>query len=122
VIVFKGGKPAFTLGSPGGSTIITTVLQTIVNHLDLGMDLMRALAAPRMSERNGSQTQVEADFIGGAQATGLARFGHQWMMDKSDPEIGAANAIRFNPDGTVTAISEPVRHGIGSALVQKKAH
>ncbi|MFA9274052.1 MAG: gamma-glutamyltransferase [Candidatus Aquirickettsiella gammari] len=122
VIVFKDGKPAFTVGSPGGSTIITTVLQTIVNHLDLGMDLMRALAAPRMSERNGSQTQVEPDFIGSAQATGLARFGHQWMMDKSSPEIGAANAIRFNPDGTVTAISESVRHGVGSALVQKKAH
>ncbi|MFZ6818823.1 gamma-glutamyltransferase [Undibacterium sp. Ji22W] len=122
VIVLKDGKPAFTVGSPGGSTIITTVLQTIVNHLDLGMDLMRALAAPRMSERNAAQTQVEPDFIGGVQATGLARFGHQWAMDKSDSEIGAANAIQFNSDGTVTAISEPMRHGVGSALVQKKAH
>ena len=122
VIAFKDGKPAFTVGSPGGSTIITTVLQTIVNHIDLNMDMLRALAAPRMSERNAAQTQVEPNFIGGPQATGLARFGHQWNLDKSDAEIGAASAIRFNPDGTVTAISEPARHGIGSALVQKKAH
>nr|WP_315483337.1 gamma-glutamyltransferase [uncultured Undibacterium sp.] len=122
VIAFKDGKPAFTVGSPGGSTIITTVLQTIVNHIDLNMDMLRALAAPRMSERNAEQTQVEPNFIGGPQATGLARFGHQWNLDKSDAEIGAASAIRFNPDGTVTAISEPARHGIGSALVQKKAH
>lgn len=122
VIAFKDGKPAFTVGSPGGSTIITTVLQTIVNHIDLNMDMLRALAAPRMSERNSAQTQVEPNFIGGPQATGLARFGHQWNLDKSDAEIGAASAIRFNPDGTVTAISEPARHGVGSALVQKKAH
>ena len=122
VIAFKDGKPAFTVGSPGGSTIITTVLQTIVNHIDLNMDMLCALAAPRMSERNAAQTQVEPNFIGGPQATGLARFGHQWNLDKSDAEIGAASAIRFNPDGTVTAISEPARHGIGSALVQKKAH
>ncbi|MBC3808366.1 gamma-glutamyltransferase [Undibacterium seohonense] len=122
VIAFKDGKPVFTVGSPGGSTIITTVLQTIVNHIDLKMDMLRALASPRMSERNLTTTQVEPNFIGGAQASGLARFGHQWNIDKSDAEIGAANAITFNPDGTVTAISEPTRHGVGSALVQKKAH
>jgi gamma-glutamyltranspeptidase/glutathione hydrolase len=86
------------------------------------MNLADALAAPRMSERNSAVTQVEPNFIGGAQETGLARFGHHWNVDKSDSEIGAANAIRFNPDGTVTAISEPARHGIGSALAQKKAH
>ena len=35
----KDGKPFFTVGSPGGATIITTVLQTIVNRIDLGMPL-----------------------------------------------------------------------------------
>jgi gamma-glutamyltranspeptidase/glutathione hydrolase len=120
VIVMKGGKPAFTVGSPGGASIITTVLQTLVNHIDLGVDLAQALAAPRMSERNDAATQVEPHFVDSAQAIGLARFGHLWEIDISDPEIGAANAIHFNADGSVTAISEPARHGIGSALVQKK--
>ena len=36
-IVLKNGKPVLALGSPGGSTIITTVLQMLVNRLDLGM-------------------------------------------------------------------------------------
>ena len=67
-IVLKNGKPVFTVGSPGGATIITTVLQTIVNHLDLGMSMDKALAAPRMSERNDSTTQVEPNFAGSAQA------------------------------------------------------
>jgi gamma-glutamyltranspeptidase/glutathione hydrolase len=122
-IAFKNGKPAFTIGSPGGATIITTVLQTIVNHIDLGMSMDKALAAPRMSERNGSTTQVEPNFVGSPQAQRLAPFGHQWKLDNElDWEIGAASAITFNADGTVTAVSEPVRHGVGSVLVQKRAH
>ena len=51
-IVLKKGKPVLALGSPGGSTIITTVLQLLVNRLDLGMTLPQAMAAPRASQRN----------------------------------------------------------------------
>ncbi|WP_200915003.1 gamma-glutamyltransferase [Jeongeupia sp. HS-3] len=118
-IVLKDGKPAFTLGSPGGSTIITTVLQTIFNHVDLGMPLADALAAPRMSQRNRDKVQVESllNFIGSDEARALEAYGHAW--EDSD-QIGAANAIRFNDNGSVTAISEPKRHGGGSAIVQRK--
>ena len=51
-IVLKDGKPAYAVGSPGGATIITTVLQTLVNRIDLGMPLPEAVAAPRASARN----------------------------------------------------------------------
>ena len=51
-IVLKDGKPAYAIGSPGGATIITTVLQTLVNRIDLGMTLPEAVAAPRASARN----------------------------------------------------------------------
>ena len=118
-IVLKDGAPAFTIGSPGGSTIITTALQTIVNHIDLGMSLADALAAPRMSQRNGDTTLVETllKFPGSAQATALEAKGHKW---RETDQIGAANGIRFNTDGTVTAVSEPLRHGGGSAITQKQ--
>ena len=118
-IVLQDGAPAFTIGSPGGSTIITTVLQTIVNHIDLGMSLADALAAPRMSQRNGDTTLVEKmlEFPGGAQAKALEALGHAW---RETDQIGAANGIRFNADGSVTAVSEPLRHGGGSAIVQKQ--
>ena len=119
VIVFRGGKPAFALGSPGGATIITTVLQTIVNHIDFGMPMDKALNAPRMSQRNDATTDVEPGFVGTAQAQALEKLGHRWGVQE---EIGAANAIVFNPDGTVTAVSEGKRHGVGSALVQKRAN
>ena len=119
-IAFRDGKPAFTIGSPGGATIITTVLQTIVNYVDFGMPMDQAIAAPRLSERNDKATEVEAGVVGSAQARALEAFGHRWTT--SPEEIGAANAIVFNPDGTVTAVSESRRHGIGTALVQKAAH
>lgn len=119
-IVLKDGKPAFTIGSPGGSTIITTVLQTIVNHVDFGMPMHEAIDAPRLSERNGASTSVEPGFAGTAQAKALEAFGHKW--EEPAEEIGAANAIVFNPDGTVTAVSEGKRHGVGTALVQRRGH
>jgi gamma-glutamyltranspeptidase/glutathione hydrolase len=118
-IAFRNGKPAFTVGSPGGSTIITTVLQTMFNYIDLGMPFDAALNAPRISERNGGATDVETGFIGSAQAAALEKMGHKF---NDDHEIGAANAIVFNPDGTVTAVSEAKRHGVGTALVQKRGH
>jgi gamma-glutamyltranspeptidase/glutathione hydrolase len=119
-IAFKNGKPAFSVGSPGGATIITTVLQTIFNYVDLGMSMPDAVNAPRLSERNGMATDVEQGFTGSAQALALEKIGQHWS--KTPEEIGAANALVFNPDGTVTAVSEGHRHGVGSALVQKTAH
>ncbi len=119
-IALKDGKPAFSIGSPGGATIITTVLQTIVNYVDLGMRMDQAVDAPRLSERNGAATDVEPGFADSAQARALAGHGQRWSAQPE--EIGAANALVFNPDGTVTAVSEGHRHGTGSALVQKTAH
>ena len=51
-IVLRDGKPVLALGSPGGSTIITTVLQMLVNRFDRGMSIEQAIAAPRASQRN----------------------------------------------------------------------
>ena len=61
-IVLSDGEPLLALGSPGGSTIITTVLQILVNRLDLGMDLAGAVAAPRATQRNTAAVQAEPGF------------------------------------------------------------
>src|SRR5205085_12260284 len=62
-IVLRHGRPFLSVGSPGGATIITTVLQILLNRLDFGMTLPQAIAAPRASQRNGATTQAEPDFI-----------------------------------------------------------
>ena len=112
-IILQGGEPFLALGSPGGSTIITTVLQTALNVIDFGMTPEEAMAAPRMSQRNSSNTTAEAGFDAEVIADLEAR-GHSFS-DTS--EIGAATLIYFNDDGSMTAVAEPVRRGSGSARV-----
>ncbi|MBO1269965.1 gamma-glutamyltransferase [Arthrobacter cavernae] len=119
-IILKDGKPFLALGSPGGSTIITTVLQTIFNRVDLGMDISEAIAAPRASQRNTVKVTAEPEFIT-AHGSGLAPFGHILVPSgdafTSAAEIGAATAIEFRPDGSMVAAAEPFRRGGGSAMV-----
>jgi gamma-glutamyltranspeptidase/glutathione hydrolase len=49
IVLDADGQPVAAFGSPGGATIINTVLQVAVNHLDFGMTLPEAIAAPRVS-------------------------------------------------------------------------
>lgn len=112
-IVLDDGEPVVAVGSPGGSTIITTVLQILVNHLDFGMTLPEAVAAPRASQRNTSATTAEADFLT-QFGDALEARGHDFSPTG---EIGAATGIGFNADGTATAAAEPVRRGDGAAAV-----
>ena len=118
-IILKDGKPFLALGSPGGSTIITTVLQTILNRVDLGMSISEAIAAPRASQRNTAKVTAEPEFIA-AYGSQLAPYGHQFTPSgdafTSAAEIGAATAIEFLPDGRMVAAAEPVRRGGGSAM------
>jgi gamma-glutamyltranspeptidase/glutathione hydrolase len=118
-IVTSEGDPVLALGSPGGSTIITTVLQILVNDLDFGMTLPQAIAAPRASQRNTATTTAEPAFLQSPEAASLtSKYGHSFT---STPEIGAATGIAFLPDETVQAAAEPTRRGGGSALVENPA-
>jgi gamma-glutamyltranspeptidase/glutathione hydrolase len=112
-IVLDDGRPVLALGSPGGATIITTVLQTLVNRIDRGLDLPAAIAAPRASQRNGPATEAEPAFIA-AYGPQLQALGHQFTPVT---EIGAATGIEFLPGNLMLAAAEPVRRGGGSAGV-----
>jgi gamma-glutamyltranspeptidase/glutathione hydrolase len=111
-IVLQHGRPFLAVGSPGGSTIITTVLQILVNRLDLGMTLPEAVAAPRASQRNTASVTAEPGFISSAEGQALAGLHHTFTPMA---EIGAATAIEFLPHGRLLACAEPVRRGSGSA-------
>jgi gamma-glutamyltranspeptidase / glutathione hydrolase len=116
-IVFNHGRPEVALGSPGGATIITSVLQTLVNYIDLGQSLPDAVAAPRASQRNSEPTPAEAAFIV-QDGPALTKLGHSFPpTTPPPPEIGAVEAIRFLPGGRQQAVAEPTRRGGGSAMV-----
>jgi gamma-glutamyltranspeptidase/glutathione hydrolase len=113
-IVLEGGRPFLALGSPGGASIITTVLQILVNRLVLGMPLPDALAAPRASQRNTAGIQAEPAFHT-RYGPALTALGHSFGPDMA--EIGAATAMEFTRHGGIIASAEPVRRGGGAAGV-----
>jgi gamma-glutamyltranspeptidase/glutathione hydrolase len=116
-IVLQDGRPVLAVGSPGGSMIITTVLQISVNHFDFGMTLPDAIAAPRASQRNTASVSAEPAFRSAWEAA-LSERGHRFT---TTAEIGAATGIAFLPGGVVVAAAEPTRRGGGSAMVEDPA-
>jgi gamma-glutamyltranspeptidase / glutathione hydrolase len=121
-IVEDDGEPVLATGTPGGSTIITTVLQILLERFDLGKTLPQAIAAPRAAQRNGATTQAEPAFIASPEGQELDNvFGHSFVTPALTPpvngEIGAATGIELLPGGRMLAAAEPKRRGGGSAQV-----
>ncbi|MFJ3901765.1 gamma-glutamyltransferase [Streptomyces sp. NPDC090025] len=114
IVLDKAGRPVLALGSPGGATIITTVLQTLTGFLDRGLPLVDAIAAPRASQRNQTTTELEPGLWNSPLRAQLEGIGHGF---RQNPEIGAATGVQRLPDGRWTAAAETVRRGGGSAMV-----
>jgi gamma-glutamyltranspeptidase/glutathione hydrolase len=127
VIAFRDGTPVFSVGAAGGSTIITTILQIILNHVDFGMSLPAALAAPRVSQTNSATSLAEPAFYNSALRQQLtSQFGEKFTEATGpilplDHYPGDATALQILGHGRFEAIAEPVRLGGGSALVVKPA-
>jgi gamma-glutamyltranspeptidase/glutathione hydrolase len=114
-IITRDGQPFIAVGSPGGSTIPPTVLQVLLERLDLGATLPQAIARPRAAQRNTVSTTAEPAFISSPEGQALAaQYGHSFS---SMAEIGAVTGIEFLPGGNTLAAAEPVRRGGGSAAV-----
>jgi gamma-glutamyltranspeptidase / glutathione hydrolase len=106
-IVLKDGKPFLVTGSPGGSRIITAVLQVMIDVIDRGMDIASAESAPRihnqwMPDQVFAEPGVAPDLIAELQARG----------DKVVPtgKFTSVNSIVVTPDGFAGA-ADPRTHG-----------
>jgi len=97
-IVFRDGKPFLITGSPGGSRIITTVLQVILNTIDFQMPLGAAVAMPRIHHQwLPDEVLVEQGFAPEVLRALEAR-GHKIAIR---PAAGAAHSILVTPEGLV---------------------
>jgi gamma-glutamyltranspeptidase / glutathione hydrolase len=116
-IVLDDGRPFLALGTPGGSMIITTVLQLLLERLDLGATLPEAIARPRASQRDTATTIAEPAFVDSPEGSALAStYGHAFGPPQA--EIGAATGLEFLRGERVLAAAEPARRGGGSAMVE----
>ncbi|MFE1011254.1 gamma-glutamyltransferase [Streptomyces sp. NPDC058794] len=114
IVLDQHHKPVVAVGSPGGATIITTVLQTLTGVIDRGLPLVDAIAAPRASQRNAAQTELEPGLYDSGLREELEAIGHSF---KRNPEIGAATGVQRLPNGKWLAAAEKERRGGGSAMV-----
>ena len=113
-IVAKDGQLFMVTGSPGGRTIINTVLHTILNVVDFGMNVQEAIDAPRFHHQwlpdriNYERHGLSPDTIGLLEARGhaLREVGGQ----------GVAEAILFDVEANMLAGALDRRRGDGAAV------
>jgi gamma-glutamyltranspeptidase/glutathione hydrolase len=99
-IVLKDGRPVLVTGTPGGSRIISAVLQVVVNVLDYRMDVAQAVAAPRLHHQwLPDEVRVERGFAEETLAALRAR-GHRVIEPLGQT---SANSIAVTPNGLLGA-------------------
>jgi gamma-glutamyltranspeptidase/glutathione hydrolase len=104
-IVLKNGKPVLVLGSPGGSTIITTVLQVILNVFEFDMSLEQAVNSPRIHHQwLPDEIYYEPFGISKDVKLNLLTRGYKFGSERG---LGLVEAIKFDPKtGEFTGVSD----------------
>ena len=116
-MLFRNGKPAIVVGAPGGSVIISAVLQSILNIVDFGMSPLEAVTVPRIHCEGGA-LHAEAR-VQGAVCRDLVKLGHEVKQSaiSLDPLMSRAHVVQIAHDGSWRGGADP-RGGGGMAVVQ----
>ncbi|MBW8370955.1 MAG: gamma-glutamyltransferase [Thiobacillus sp.] len=132
-LLFKDGKPVAAYGSPGGATIINSVLNVTLNLIDHGMSMQQAIAAPRLSVTHaagkvnceGGQDFMQPRF-GVAAQDALRRLGHVGLggvgTDGCQDMIGSVQAVFIDlATGEQRGAADPRREGTVIRVKSPKA-
>ena len=113
-IVLKDGKVAFATGSPGGGTIINTVLQIVTNVVDYGMNIQEAVDAPRFHHQwlpdklSWEPYEFSRDTLDALTAMG-------YVFEEKPTYLGDAESVAVDPkNGDRLGASDPRRGGIAA--------
>jgi gamma-glutamyltranspeptidase / glutathione hydrolase len=99
-IVFKDGKAVLATGAPGGSRIITTVLQVIMNTIDGQMSIGDAVSAPRLHHQWSPDEVVVEPYFPPDKVRALVAMGHKVRLDSL---FGSAHSIAIAPGAMIGA-------------------
>ncbi|MEC0315414.1 gamma-glutamyltransferase [Bacillus subtilis] len=117
-ILFKDDKPVLTVGSPGGATIISSVLQTILYHIEYGMELKAAVEEPRIYTNSMSSYRYE-DGVPKDVLSKLNGMGHKFGTSPVD--IGNVQSISIDHEnGTFKGVADSSRNGAAIGINLKR--
>ncbi len=103
-LVLKNGDLFMVTGSPGGSTIISTTLESMLNVIDFGMNIQQAVDAPRIHNQwLPDHTKVESGYLTEPVKQKLEAMGHSFNVVRS---WGADEAIRRRADGSLEGAND----------------
>ncbi|WP_336363417.1 gamma-glutamyltransferase [Halalkalicoccus salilacus] len=110
-IMAEGGEPFLTVGSPGGPTIITSVVQAILHHVEYGLDLIDAIDEPSIYAPESPEITRWEEGIPEEAREEAAELGNEWV--ESVP-IGNVNMLRANDvyEGAADQVREGLSVGI----------
>jgi gamma-glutamyltranspeptidase/glutathione hydrolase len=109
LVFHADGRPWFATGSPGGSRILTTVLQVLLNRIEHGLNLAGAVAAPRIHAQLLPDRLFFEEGISPDTLRLLEAKGHQLVRS---PAMGAANSVEITTDGTFGVVDPRKAEGI----------
>jgi gamma-glutamyltranspeptidase/glutathione hydrolase len=112
-IVLKEGKPFLVTGSPGGSRIITAVLQVVVNVIDRGMDIASAVSAPRVHNQWMPDQVFAEPGLSPAVVAALEARGDKVVPTRP---FTSANSIMMTPQGFVGAADPRTRGALAAGF------
>ncbi len=113
VVEDPAGNLLMVVGTPGGSTIITTVFQVISNVLDFGMSLPQAVNAPRVHHQHlPDRIQYERGGLPAPVVDSLRTMGHE--VDERGGHSGDVKAILVLPGGALAGYADPRRGGLAA--------
>jgi gamma-glutamyltranspeptidase/glutathione hydrolase len=106
-IVLRDGRVVLVTGTHGGSRIITTVLQVLLNVIDHDMNIAEAVAAPRIHHQWLPDEVVAERGLSPDTMRLLEARGHTIVVGRT---FGSANSILVTPDG-LTGAADPRQRG-----------
>ncbi len=113
-ILRENGQPRLAGGAPGGSTIISTVLQLILNHQVYGLDVGAAVAAARLHQQ-WVPDQLRLERFGFDPLTVNALVGYGYRIRETEP-WGNGNLLAIAPDGGLSGAADPRGEGVALGL------
>lgn len=114
VIIFKDDKPWVAVGTPGGGTILSTMVQVLVNLIDYRLNLAEAIQRPRFSQGDADDPMLLEDSIPEDLVPGLQAKGHKVGRSQI---IGSVQALMIGPDGKFYGAADTRRPDAGVVSV-----